>query len=146
MPFAPQLDPQSLARLRKLVAGLHNHVGGAVPVEQLVRLTEDVRLDCGLTVDFEASRSLGHPMVVLRAAPEGASGADLAGLSKRERQIAGLIAEGLSNKEIARRLFLALATVKDHVHRILVKTGMPNRAAIAARHAARITDRPAESA
>ncbi len=146
MPFAPLLDPESLARLRKLMDGLHNHAGGSVPVEQLVRLTEDVRLDCGLTVDFEASRSLGHPMVVLRVVAKGGNGTGLDGLSKRERQIAGLIAEGLSNKQIARRLFLALATVKDHVHRILVKTGMPNRAAIAAQHAALATERASESA
>ena len=56
----------------------------------------------------------------------------LATLSPREREIVALVADGLSNKQIARRLFIALATVKDHVHRILVKTSRPNRAAIAA--------------
>jgi DNA-binding NarL/FixJ family response regulator len=50
----------------------------------------------------------------------------------REREVAALVAEGLSNKQIAARLFISLATVKDHVHRILKKTGLPNRAAVAA--------------
>ena len=45
--------------------------------------------------------------------------------------MAGLVAAGLSNKQIARRLSVTLATVKDHVHRILVKAALPNRAAIA---------------
>jgi DNA-binding NarL/FixJ family response regulator len=42
------------------------------------------------------------------------------------------VAAGLSNKKIAGKLFISLATVKDHVHRILAKTSLPNRAAIAA--------------
>src|SRR5204863_5882381 len=40
-------------------------------------------------------------------------------LTAREREIAGLVSEGLSNKEIASRLCLALPTVKNHVHSIL---------------------------
>jgi DNA-binding NarL/FixJ family response regulator len=45
--------------------------------------------------------------------------------------ICALVTEGLSNKQIAARLHIALATVKDHMHRILAKTGLPNRAAVA---------------
>ncbi|MBK8916063.1 MAG: helix-turn-helix transcriptional regulator [Phycisphaerales bacterium] len=58
--------------------------------------------------------------------------AALSMLSRREIEIAGCVAEGLSNKQIAARLHIALSTVKDHMHRILVKTGVPNRAAVAA--------------
>jgi hypothetical protein len=43
-----------------------------------------------------------------------------------------LTADGLGNQQIVRRLSLAVTTVKDHVHRILTKTGLPNRAAVAA--------------
>jgi DNA-binding CsgD family transcriptional regulator len=46
--------------------------------------------------------------------------------------VAACVASGLPNREIAARLWLATATVKDHVHRILTKTGLPNRKAIAA--------------
>ena len=55
-----------------------------------------------------------------------------AALSDREREVAALIAQGLKNREIAARLFISVATVKDHVHHILDKTGLAGRAAVAA--------------
>lgn len=48
-------------------------------------------------------------------------------LSGREREIVRLVARGLSNKQIARQLGLALHTVKNHVHRILRKLGVHRR-------------------
>jgi DNA-binding NarL/FixJ family response regulator len=48
-------------------------------------------------------------------------------LTAREREIVDLIAEGCSNKEIARRLYLALPTVKNHVHNILEKLQVERR-------------------
>jgi DNA-binding NarL/FixJ family response regulator len=53
-------------------------------------------------------------------------------LTSREREIAVLIEEGLSNKEIARRLCIELATVKNHVHHILEKMQVRRRAQAAA--------------
>jgi two-component system nitrate/nitrite response regulator NarL len=53
-------------------------------------------------------------------------------LTTREREIAALIDEGLSNKEIARRLQIELPTVKNHVHHILEKLGVHRRAEAAA--------------
>ena len=53
-------------------------------------------------------------------------------LTKRERQITDLIAEGLSNKEIAQRLNIAVFTVKSHVHNILEKLALHTRLQIAA--------------
>lgn len=57
-------------------------------------------------------------------------------LSPRELEILYLVEDGLSNQEIARRLFIALATVKNHVHNILDKLHMRTRteAAAWARH------------
>lgn len=52
--------------------------------------------------------------------------------TKREREIAGLIAEGLTNKEIAQRLNIAVHTVKTHVHHILEKLSLHTRLQIAA--------------
>ncbi|MFQ5479496.1 MAG: response regulator transcription factor, partial [Candidatus Binatia bacterium] len=49
-------------------------------------------------------------------------------------EVAGLVAEGLSNREIAARLYISVATTKDHVHNILAKLGLPNRTAVAAAH------------
>jgi len=54
-------------------------------------------------------------------------------LTRREREVAALIAEGLSNKEIAIDLRIGPATVKNHVHNILDKLNVRRRAAIATR-------------
>ncbi|MEK6642747.1 MAG: LuxR C-terminal-related transcriptional regulator [Planctomycetota bacterium] len=110
-----------------------------MPTDRIVRMAEEVRFNGGVTIDFEASQSLGQPLVVLRLPAEQGPAECLGVLSKREREVVSLIAEGLSNKQIARQLFIALATVKDHVHRILGKTSLPNRAALAAAHQGRST-------
>jgi DNA-binding NarL/FixJ family response regulator len=52
-------------------------------------------------------------------------------MTKREREIIVLIAEGMSNKEIARQLNLSTYTVKSHVHNILEKLALHSRLQIA---------------
>ncbi len=54
-------------------------------------------------------------------------------LTHREREISELLAAGLSNKEIAARLFLGHSTVKNHVHNVLAKAGASTRAEAVAR-------------
>jgi len=51
------------------------------------------------------------------------------GLTNREQQIMSLVGRGLTNKEIACHLQLAEQTVRNHVHRIFRKIGVPNRLA-----------------
>ena len=53
------------------------------------------------------------------------------GISTREIDVVRLVAEGLSNKEIARRLHLSVRTVETHVRHVLTKTGMVNRTQLA---------------
>ena len=53
-------------------------------------------------------------------------------LTTREADVLALLAEGLTNKEIAGRLYLSPRTVEKHVERILAKTNQPNRTALAA--------------
>jgi len=52
----------------------------------------------------------------------------LAGLTDREREVLALVAEGLSNDEIAARLFLSPLTAKTHVSRIMTKLNARDRA------------------
>jgi DNA-binding NarL/FixJ family response regulator len=51
-------------------------------------------------------------------------------LTAQERQIAELAATGLTNKQIAQRLFLSHRTVGAHLHRIFPKLGITSRAAL----------------
>jgi two-component system nitrate/nitrite response regulator NarL len=53
-------------------------------------------------------------------------------LTKRERQVIDLLGEGLSNKEIAGRLHIAIHTVKSHVHNVLEKLALRSRLEVAA--------------
>jgi DNA-binding CsgD family transcriptional regulator len=126
----PQLDEGALARLRAYVVSLRHDTGGSLPVDRLVGLAGDVPPGTSVTLDLRTSEQLGAPLVVLRL-PATAPPVHLDGLTRRESEVCGLIAEGRANKQIAARLGIALATVKDHVHRILRKTGSPNRAALA---------------
>ncbi|MGO9196186.1 MAG: response regulator [Acidimicrobiales bacterium] len=76
----------------------------------------------------------------LRSGPE--QDQRLARLSDQERRILDLLAEGLTNRQIAERLFLAEKTVKNYVSNLLTKLGMSRRTEAAA-FAARISEREA---
>ena len=57
--------------------------------------------------------------------------ADSTDLTRREREVAALIAEGCSNGEIARRLYISTKTASVHVSNILMKLGMSSRTEVA---------------
>jgi two-component system response regulator DevR len=78
-----------------------------------------------------AGKSLLDPAVtgrLLTRLREGApQDARLASLTDREREILGLITDGMTNKQIGERLFLAEKTVKNYVSGLLAKLGMQRR-------------------
>ncbi|MGH3548444.1 MAG: response regulator transcription factor [Pseudonocardiaceae bacterium] len=52
-------------------------------------------------------------------------------MTPREREVAELVAQGLSNREIAARRYLSERTAQNHVQHILTKLDLPNRSQIA---------------
>ena len=65
------------------------------------------------------------------AEPESGQPLPLEELSKREREVADLVAQGLSNQEIADKLFISVRTVKAHLTSIFSKTGCRDRLELA---------------
>ncbi|UOE43318.1 ATP-binding protein [Agromyces larvae] len=91
-----------------------------------------------------AGERMTRLLAILDAAPEAVESVDAAPeasddlgdgpLTHRETEVLRLVADGLSNREIARRLVISEHTAANHVRSILMKTGMPNRTS-AARYA-----------
>jgi DNA-binding NarL/FixJ family response regulator len=78
-----------------------------------------------------AGQSLLDPAVTARVLDRIRHGPDqpdeLKGLTEQERRILALVAEGLTNREIAGRMFLAEKTVKNYVSSLLAKLGLERR-------------------
>ncbi len=137
----PLLEPTPWFR-----AIAYRHVGerllvaGSPTGERLLRAAIAFFASAGTTAPAEAARALlraaGRP-VPRRGRGNASVPAELAraGVSSREMDVLVLLAQGLTNRQIAARLYLSPRTVEKHVERLLAKTGSPNRVALAA-HAA----------
>jgi DNA-binding NarL/FixJ family response regulator len=65
-------------------------------------------------------------------ADTAAPGTEVRALTRREREIAGLVADGLGNREIAERLYLSKRTVDSHLEHIFGKLGFSSRTQLTA--------------
>jgi DNA-binding NarL/FixJ family response regulator len=119
---------------REVIACAEAGVAGYVPREgslhDLVRTIESVARG-EVIVSPRMAASLMRRVATLASAT--ASGLRAFELTTREREIVQLIEEGLSNKQLAARLGIEIATAKNHVHNILDKLQIDRRGQIGQR-------------
>ncbi|APY85441.1 DNA-binding response regulator [Streptomyces alfalfae] len=112
------------ALLDSIMAGASGYVLKQIQGSDLVSAVRTVAAGQSL-LDPSATARL---MARLRQAEEPEPEPDaLPGLTEREREILALIGEGLTNRQIWRRLYLAEKTVKNHISRLLAKLGVERR-------------------
>ena len=122
-----ELDREILACAEAGVAG---YVFSDASTDDLVSAIERMMRGELLCAPRTAALLLGR---LSSLAKDGGHRLDGVNLTGREREIVALIDGGLSNKEIAQRLNIEVATVKNHVHNILDKLHVTTRAQAAAR-------------
>jgi DNA-binding NarL/FixJ family response regulator len=117
------LDEYAFAALK---AGASGFLLKDVPPEELLFAIRAVHSGDAVVAPSTTRRLIDRFAPML---PAGQSPADpvLADLTEREREVLILVAQGLSNAELAKRLFVSEATVKTHVGRILAKLGLRDR-------------------
>lgn len=108
--------------------GAHGFVTRENSLDELVSVVRSVargRFRCSPQVATALMRELA------RQSAGRVSTQDSPHLTRREHEVSGLLARGLSNKGIARRLGIAVSTVKNHVHNILTKLDLQRRGQVA---------------
>lgn len=109
------------AMLDAILAGASGYVVKDIKGMELAHAVKEVGAGRSL-LDNRAAAAL---MAKLRGTTEKYD--PLSGLTDQERTLLGLLSEGLTNKQIADRMFLAEKTVKNYVSRLLAKLGMERR-------------------
>jgi two-component system, NarL family, nitrate/nitrite response regulator NarL len=113
-------------------AGVSGYVGRDASLDQLVSILEGAAREEVVCSPKVAATLLRRVGALARERGTGAAAPEQR-LTSRETQVVALIDEGLSNKEIAARLNIELATVKNHVHNIIEKLQVSGRGEAAAR-------------
>jgi DNA-binding NarL/FixJ family response regulator len=83
-----------------------------------------------LSLDQVVAEALKMELEPSQPAPAVGKGATL--LSAREREVAALVAQGLTNRDIAERLVVSERTAENHVQHVLNRLGLRSRAQVAA--------------
>lgn len=125
------------AVLAAVLAGADGYLLKEVRATSLV---DSIRAVAGGAVLLDPTVT-GRVLDRVSAPPAGTENAPLSLLTPRETEILGLIAEGMSNREIGATLFLAEKTVKNYVSGILSKLGMQRRTQAAVYGAERLPRR-----
>ncbi|MEW9512645.1 response regulator [Streptomyces bacillaris] len=111
------------ALLDSIMAGAAGYVLKQIQGSDLVTAVRTVARGQSL-LDASATTKL---MARLRGGQAAEEPEMLPGLTDREREILDLIGEGLTNRQIGQRLYLAEKTVKNHISRLLAKLGVERR-------------------
>ncbi|MFE8948675.1 response regulator [Streptomyces sp. NPDC007856] len=111
------------ALLDSIMAGASGYVLKQIQGSDLVSAVRTVAGGQSL-LDPSATTRL---MARLRGGEQQEEPDELRGLTEREREILALIGEGLTNRQIGQRLYLAEKTVKNHISRLLAKLGVERR-------------------
>ncbi|MFC3574919.1 response regulator [Streptomyces yaanensis] len=107
-----------------LRAGARGYLTKDAGGDEIVRAVHSV-----LSGDAGLSPSIQRRLLERLSDPEPPAAAEAPdGLTAREKEVLVLIAEGLTNQEIARRLHVSTATVKTHINNLFAKTGLKDRA------------------
>jgi len=119
-------DAMALPALRAGALGYLTKDASAEQIEAAIRAVHAGRthLDPAVQERLVAAVTSGPP----GGATDAISPPPPAGLTTREAEVLTLLASGLSNTQIAQRLFVSNATVKTHINRIFAKTGARDRA------------------
>jgi two-component system nitrate/nitrite response regulator NarL len=126
--FAIEEDSDALVQCAE--AGVSGYVTCDAALDDLVNVIHTV-----VREEFVCPPRIASTLL-RRLAAQGQRVGDADGeesLTARERQVLGLICEGLSNKEIAQTCSISEATVKNHVHHLLTKQKLRTRTQLAAR-------------
>jgi DNA-binding NarL/FixJ family response regulator len=135
LPPEDELTARTLARLSGVPGAVRRHLG-ALAAGEVAQILEHVYAGSPVRSDLAEAvwrRTGGNPYRLTELlAVEGADGPEaLAGayreLTAREREVLGCLAEGMSNKQIARALGISVRTVTVHVSNLLRKTGAASR-------------------
>jgi len=126
---APVLMGPAYAEIRQSAADAARAELGEERFSELLRRAQAMPLAEALAV---AKGDASTVEAALGRAADGAGrSADAKPLTRREREIAVLVADGLGNREIAERLFLSRRTVESHVEHIFTKLGLSSRTQLA---------------